>query len=454
MFDLTPKKKKILTVSAIIYALLIPLFILIVNFDKFSTWVKWINSKIDIFAPIIIGAIIAYLCLPLVHFSRDRILKKMNNTKAKNGLSILFTYIIVLGIVIAFVALIIPQLFSSAEDFFRNMTDGTYLNAAIQTVNDFINKLFQGENSFIDKQKIIEYIRAFFDNSGELFKQIGNFVLAYASNFVVSIKNIFLGFLLSVYFLIFKDRIFALSRKFCHVIIPEKRFHAFSNWVKYANTTFGGFVVGKLIDAIFMMLACSVVFGIAGIPYPILISVIIGISNIIPFFGPFIGAFPSGFIVLIASDVSTLILFVVLFLIIQQFDANVVEPKIVGDKTGLTSLGVIVAVLVMSGYFGILGTFFGVPIFAIICSLIRILVDSALKKKNLSTDLLDYYSENALVKTSDKETSSRANLFSLIERFLVFVFRKIKQFFVFCSSKSKVKAENKKKKNKNNKDNP
>ncbi len=451
MFDFNDKKKKILTICAAVYAVLILLFILIVNFDKFSAWGQWINEKFDVFSPIIIGAILAYLCVPLVRFFRNVVLKKMKNNHAKRGLSILFTYICVIGLIIAFVALIIPQLLSSAEEFLKKMTDGTYLNNAIESVNNILNKILTARGDeqfeFIEKQRIIEYIQEFFNNSGALFQQLGNFVLAYASNFVISIKNIFLGFLISIYFLIFKERIAAQTKKIMMAIFPKKKYESFSAWASYANVTFGGFVVGKLIDALFMTVACSIVFGIAGIPYTILISVIIGISNIIPFFGPFIGAIPSGFIVLIASDTSKLFLFVFLLLLIQQFDANVMEPKIVGDKTGLTSLGVIVAVLIMSGYFGILGTFFGVPIYAILCSLIRSFVDNGLKKKELSTDLADYYPENSLV--DPKEQKERKNIFKLFGALILFVWNKIKQFFAFCSAKRKEKKLKKQEKQNN-----
>ncbi len=455
MFDFNDKKKKTLAICAAIYAVLVLLFVLIVNFDKFSAWGNWIKDKFDVFTPIIIGAILAYLCAPLVRFFQKIVLKRMKNNRAKRGLSILFTYIVVFGVVIAFVALIIPQLLSSAEEFFKKMTDGTYLNNAIESVNEILNKFLtnRGEDQFefLDKQKIIEYIRAFFNNSGTLFQKLGNFVLAYASNFVVSIKNIFLGFLLSVYFLIFKEKIYAQTKKIMLAIFPKKKYESISSWASYANDTFGGFVVGKLIDAMFMVIACTIVFGIAGIPYTVLISVIIGFSNIIPFFGPFIGAIPSGFIVLIASDTSKLILFIILLLVIQQFDANVMEPKIVGDKTGLTSLGVIVAVLIMSGYFGILGTVFGVPIYAILCSLVGSWINSGLKKKELSTELADYYPENSLVNPRETTEKKSRNIFRWIGIFFAFLFRKIKQFFAFCSAKSKEKKR-RNEENKNNED--
>ena len=145
-----------------------------------------------------------------------------------------------------------------------------------------------------------------------------------------------------------------------------------------------------------MMISCGIVFSILKIPYAVLVAVIIGVSNLIPFFGPFIGSIPSGLIILIANP-GKFILFVIALLIIQQFDANVIEPKIVGTRTGLTSLGVIVAIMIMSGYFGLIGMFFGVPIFAIACTILMSAVDKKLEKKALTTNIADYYSENSIV---------------------------------------------------------
>ena len=179
-------------------------------------------------------------------------------------------------------------------------------------------------------------------------------------------------------------------------LFSEKKCVSILDWCRYADKTFGGFVIGKILDALFMICACSIAFSIAKIPYAILVSVVIGICNIIPFFGPFIGAIPCGLIILIAEP-SKLLLYIILLLVIQQFDANVVEPKIVGDRTGLSSLGVIVAIMVMSGYFGIIGMFFGVPIFAICYTLVMSFVDKKLEKKAVTTDIADYYSENSIV---------------------------------------------------------
>lgn len=213
------------------------------------------------------------------------------------------------------------------------------------------------------------------------------------------------------------------------------------DWFRFADKTLGGFIVGKLIDATLIIIVCSIVFSIAGIPYSILVSVFIGICNIIPFFGPFIGAIPSGFIVFIAKP-EKLILFIILIVIIQQIDGNIIEPKIVGDRTGLSSLGVLVAVTVMSGYFGVFGMFLGVPIFAVICAILKKNIKRRLEAKNLPTSLSEYYSENSLAEPHMEVEHLSAKLFRISGNWLIkeerLIVKKIRTFF----AKRKDKKQN------------
>ncbi len=427
MFDFNEKKRKTLIISTVIYAVLMLLFILVVNFDKFSAFASVIGDKLSIFAPIIIGAIIAYLCIPLVRLYQNKIFHKIKSKRTIRTLSILFTYITLLVVVIAFMFLILPQLFSSIEELIRNLTNGTYLNAAIAWVNNILKRILSLQENydpnvvFIDAEAVTEWLQEFFNDSTGYIQIITNGLVAYVSKFFISVKNLFLGLLFSIYFVISKERLYAMFKKIMMAFISPKKYNNLHSWAVYADKTFGGFVVGKLIDALFMMVMCSIAFGIAGVPFAVLIATVIGIANIIPYFGPFIGAIPSGFIVLIA-DPSKFIIFCILLLVIQQFDANVLEPKIVGDKIGLSSLGVMSAVIIMGGYFGIIGTFFGVPVFAVICTLVNAWIDSLLKKKEFSTALADYYSEKSFVDPNEEHISLWQKTFGFLNDK---VFRKV-----------------------------
>ncbi len=442
MFDFNEKKRKTLIWSTIIYAVLILLFILIVNYEKFSAFFTVIGNKLAIFAPIVIGAVIAYLCTPLVRLYQNRIFFKMKSKRWSRTLSIISTYFTIIIVMVAFIALVLPQLIASLEELIKNMTNGTYLNAALEWVNNTLNRFlaFQDDHNqnliFIDAEAITSWIQDFFNGSTGYIQTITNGIVAYISKFVISVKNLFLGILFSVYFVISKERLYAMYKKTSLAVISTKKFNRIHSWFQYTDKTFGGFVIGKLIDALFMMIMCSIAFGIANIPFAILIATVIGIANIIPYFGPFIGAIPSGFIVLIASP-SKFLLFCILLLVIQQFDANVLEPKIVGNKIGLSSLGVMSAVIIMGGYFGIIGTFFGVPVFAVICTLVNAWVDSRLRKKNFSTALADYYSEKSTVDPNEEHIS-------LWQRFFTWLNTKvILQIKDFIAEKKTKKADNK-----------
>ena len=394
------KKKKILTISVIVYAIVFMFIVFMMNFEKFSTFTNWLNERLDVFTPIILGAIFAYLCTPLVKFFQKTILKKIKNNRIKRNLSVILTYTLLLTMIIVFAFMIIPQLIASIEDLMRKMTDGTYMNFALDKVNQFLGGFLPngGENGtqILDKDKINNAINNFFMGSENILQQGLSLLLSYGAMIFTGLKNIFFGLLLSVYFVLGKEKIYAQSKKIIAALFSENKCKSIVKWFRFADKTFGGFIIGKILDALFMIFTCSIAFSIAGIPYSILISVVIGVCNIIPFFGPFIGIIPSGLIILIANP-SKLIIFAILTLIIQQFDANVVEPKIVGSRTGLSSLGVIVAIMIMSGYFGLVGMFFGVPIFAIIYASVKGILDDKLKKKSLSTDLADYYSKNSII---------------------------------------------------------
>lgn len=416
MFGFDDRKKKIFTICSIVYALLILLVVIITNFDRFAVFYEWLNEKISVLSPILIGAIIAYISNSLVRLFQKRVFKKVESNRWRRTLSILCAYASIIVIISVFILLIIPQLLSSFEELVKKISDGTYLNSLITAINEFLNNVlsFGGEEAFefISMEKITQVLSGFFESTGDLLQNIANWALSYGGNILTGLKNIVIGFLLSIYFVISKDRLYAQSTRILAALCSKQRAEAVKEWFRYADKTFGGFIVGKLIDATTVIVLCAITFSIARIPYSILVAVVIGVCNIIPFFGPFIGAIPSGFIVFIAEP-DKLLLFIILLLVVQQFDANIIEPKIVGDRTGLSSLGVLVAVTVMSGYLGILGMFLGVPIFAMICTSIKKVIKRRLAEKELPTKLADYYSEEALAEPHVEVEHLSAKVFRL-----------------------------------------
>ena len=438
MFGFDDKKKRILTISFFAYAVLFLLVIFMMNFEKFSAFTEWMNEKLSVFTPIFLGAVFAYLCNPLVKFFQNVVLKKMKKNGWRRALSILFAYLLILIVIGVFAITIFPQLVSSINDLVTKLTDGTYLNMVLTAIENLANKIpavGAGHIPALNLDKIYGTINDLwikFQNIDILTNlyEGAEIIGSYATKLFNGLKNLFFGLLLSVYFTIGKERIYAQTKKLMSAIFATKRREAIYAWFKYADRTFGGFIIGKILDALFMIFVCSIAFSIAQIPYAILIAVVIGIFNIIPFFGPFIGIIPSALIILIARP-DKFLLFIILVLVIQQIDANIVEPRIVGSRTGLSSLGVIVAILIMNGYFGIVGMFFGVPIFAILYSLVQKCIDIQLEKKALKTDLADYYHETSIVDPRKEEEESEdvsSRFFKFLGKFIVGGERKLVRF--------------------------
>jgi hypothetical protein len=206
-----------------------------------------------------------------------------------------------------------------------------------------------------------------------------------------------------------QDRLNAGCRRILHALFSDKDEAMLLHYVKQANSKFGGFFIGKLLDSFMVGLTCALLFTVFKIPYPILIATIIGVTDFIPFFGPFIGAIPSAVIILIASPPKA-ILFVVLILVVQQIDGNLIAPLILGDHTGLTSLGVLIAITLMGGLFGFGGLLLGVPLFALIMTILDDYLKVRLRRQGSPTDLYSYYPADAFIRPIDEMEAEHGTL--------------------------------------------
>lgn len=223
------------------------------------------------------------------------------------------------------------------------------------------------------------------DTNG-LAAQISNGVF----NAVKVMINFVVGILFAMYLLNFKDRLFAIGRKLVAATCSEKRARGIFEFGYIMNTTFIGYIVGRIIDGVIIGIITFIVMSIFGIPLPILCSVIVGATNVIPFFGPFIGAVPAALLITLESPVHALY-FLIFDLIIQQIDGNIIGPKIVGTAIGMSSFWVLVAVLVGGGLFGFIGMALGAPIFAVIYIYVNKLVTKRLDKRDKALFSDDYY---------------------------------------------------------------
>ncbi len=398
-------KKGILSIAAAC-AVFFVIFYLLINISAINAF---LSSFLSVVAPIIIGAAFAYMLNPILKLFEFKILKKIKNKNVLRGLSLVLTYVVAILLIVAFGFLIIPALINSITDLANKMD--SYLISTAQYVNSIIVKFTKnGEFSeFISTEQISNTVMKFFSFSGDVFNTVMSYVTKYGPQLISGLKNIFLGLFISIYILISKERLKAQSRKLSASLLQSDKRKRFRKYLRTAHRTFGNFFVGKSIDALIILFICLIVFSLFRIPYAPLVSVIVGAANIIPIFGPFLGAIPS-FAIIFIADPSKALTFVILILIIQIIDGNVIGPKMLGETTGISSISVIVAIII-GGQFGVIGMIVSVPVFATLIAIIKDLINARLKKTDLPTDIAEYYASDSLVDPHEAHESFSQRIF-------------------------------------------
>ena len=338
--------------------------------------------------PFIIGFVIAYLLNFILSFLEKRVLSinllsKMND-KTKRTISIILTYLISFAILYLFGKFVIPQVVDSITLLVNEIP--TYIANFSKTIEEF-SKVINIDQSHVVilLEKGQELINSILTMLSNLIPIIGGFLTTAIS----SIWNLILGLIISVYMLIDKDKFAALSKKIVFALFSKKDAIFILNLARKSNKTFGDFLSGKIIDSAIIGVLTFIILSIFKMPYTLLVSVIIGITNIIPFFGPFIGAIPAFFIILLVSPTKAL-WFLIIILVIQQLDGNIIGPKILGDSIGISAFWILFSLLFASKLLGLVGMIIGVPLFAIIYSVVKDIIESSLEKKGLPKDTSDY----------------------------------------------------------------
>lgn len=353
-----------------------------------SVFMGKISSIISTLQPFIIGAVIAYLLNFILVFVEERMLSKNKlnrlKPKSKRAIGLLVTYIVAFILLALFIQFVLPQLVESMLGLVNDIP--TYLT----NLSDLLTKYTKDLN--IDKEyldiavtKLTDFINYFISVAAGLLPVVGQALGIVAS----SIWNIVLGVIISIYLLIDKEKFCALGRKVVCAVFNEKHSKRILQLVDRSNDTFGKFLSGKIIDSAIIGVLTFVVLTIFKMPYVLLISVIIGITNIIPFFGPFFGAIPATIIILFVSPIKAL-WFILIIIVIQQLDGNIIGPKILGDSIGISAFWILFSLLVAGKFLGLVGMIIGVPLFAIIYSIIKEVIEEKLDKKGLPVNTNDY----------------------------------------------------------------
>ena len=385
------KHARLMLMIFIVGALLIIFNQIVGNYESFSEGVGTIKT---IISPFIYGFVMAYLLSPIYN-ATVRGLYKLLGKYFKNKQR-LFSFcklvasvvavVCLIGAVAGLIALIVPQVIESLTGILKSLPQRlTQLSALFNDITSKMdNKRLAMKMSEIYAQvqtNLIELAQT------KLLPGMGTLVSQVSTQVLLTLKtmmNVMIGVMACVYMLNSKERFQGQFKKVILATLPKEKAEAVFDFAKFTNRTFGGFINGKIIDSIIIGIICFILMEIFGFPYPILISAIIGITNVIPFFGPFIGAIPAAIIILLVSPIHALY-FLVLIFVLQQVDGNIIGPTILGNTTGIASFWVLFSIVIGGGLFGFIGMVLGVPVFAIIYYYFSRNINKRLEAKGLES---------------------------------------------------------------------
>ncbi len=339
-----------------------------------------IGKFLTILMPFILGFFFACFINPLVkrvHSLLNR-MKPGKGAKIKKAFSVIISYVVVIGVITVLLIYIIPQIKESIGELGNTIQDGyQYMITHQKELNEKI--------PFIGLGGGIEYIKEF------AYKKImsnGSEILPYvyhvSSSLLTTSYNVLMGLVISIYIILDMKKLKRSARKVVYALSPKKKEQEVWQTMKQCSHIFNGFLIGKMIDSLIIGILCLIAMSILKLPYALLLSLIVCITNMIPYFGPIIGAIP-GVMIYLFIDIRYAFVFALMILILQQFDGLYLGPKILGDQTGIKPLWVIFGITVGGAYFGVMGMFLGVPVVAVIMYLLQLFLDKKLKKKNIST---------------------------------------------------------------------
>ena len=339
-----------------------------------------IGKFLTILMPFILGFFFACFINPLVkrvHSLLNR-MKPGKGAKIKKAFSVIISYVVVIGVITVLLIYIIPQIKASIGELGNTIQDGyQYMITHQKELNEKI--------PFIGLGGGIEYIKEFayqkiMSNGSEILP----YVYHVSSSLLTTSYNVLMGLVISIYIILDMKKLKRSARKVVYALSPKKKEQEVWQTMKQCSHIFNGFLIGKMIDSLIIGILCLIAMSILKLPYALLLSLIVCITNMIPYFGPIIGAIP-GVMIYLFIDIRYAFIFALMILILQQFDGLYLGPKILGDQTGIKPLWVIFGITVGGAYFGVMGMFLGVPVVAVIMYLLQLFLDKKLKKKNIST---------------------------------------------------------------------
>ncbi len=389
---------------------------------KYNVFLHYANKLLTVLSPVTWGLVIAYLLNPLMKFVENKldkfVFKKKKHPKISRAIGIAVSLIVMLGIIAAIIGSIVPEILGTIKGLFSNIT--SYLNNLQKFLNSKIS------NTLENNPKIEEFLNTEFNSIQDyIISAVNQYqpkldsivaedgLIASLTNgawsLINGLKNFTLGIFVSIYLLYSKDTLIAQCKKIVYSIFSEKKRRHIFSVASRANSTFINFISGKALDSLIIGILCFFGMLILGFRnYAVLISVVVGVTNMIPFFGPIIGAVPTGLLILLTTPDKTLIFILFIFLL-QQFDGNILGPKILGNSLGLSSFWIMFAIFVGGGLFGFVGMVAFVPLFAVFYSIVSEIVAYKLHKKRLPVETKYYMTENEVTETVPSQDTVNAD---------------------------------------------
>lgn len=358
-----------------------------------KTVFSYLEELLSILTPVLYGLAFGYLLCPLMN-SAERLLGRiLRRTKCSprlagrlsRGGGIVFALGVALLVVYAVIAMILPELTGSVAKLVED------LPANYDKAVDWVTGLLADRPEL---EQAVSSGLAYLEKwlYSDLLPNAQQYLLSLTASMVsvvYGIVNLLIGVIVSVYVLISKDTFLAQSKKMLCAVLPARGANRLMDVARQTHRIFGGFLTGKIIDSLIIGILCFIGMSFFDMPYTLLVSVIVGVTNVIPFFGPYIGAVPSALLILLVSPMQCLY-FVLFIFALQQFDGNILGPHILGSATGLSGFWVVVSILLFGNLFGMVGMIVGVPAFAVIYSLISDVVHRGLRRREVDpeTDFL------------------------------------------------------------------
>lgn len=354
----TKEMREIIHIGIVISAFTLVLFFLLNNFNVVANLWKAITA---ILFPFIIGFALAFLLNPIMMFFENNLFANWKcKGRAKRTISMLIALFIAIAAVIFLIYLIVPAVIDSVSDLVAN--NEIYINRFTKFITDVF------EDFHLDTSKVNDIVGRssdFLTYFGDMFTSAFPAIISTSYGIIKSLLNILIGIAAAMYLLLDKEIFISNVKKINFAILPKSVANYLKRLVNIIKKVFYDFIVGKAVDSLIVGIICYIGLSILGIKYAPLLSVIVGITNMIPVFGPFIGAIPGILILLIIQPIQS-VYFAIFILVLQQFDGNILGPLILGDKLGLPSFWILFSVTVGGALFSVVGMFIGVPTFAVI----------------------------------------------------------------------------------------